>query len=272
MTTATHTTVAMLTVAVAQLARLNREAKKNGGEALFSLGTDMGNGVTWRELSAWAKAQKAKAAEVSAEPVKPTAGKKAPAGAKREPSKLSTISDAINPKSAANKSEAVALKASEVRDQIVLIGRTKETVVRIGTEKSSGMRVATTDKGTIIPFASIERNNRGNLRVKPADEQMVSKAAPKATPKVAAAPVKEGVRNLEIGTSTNISAASYDKARKVLTVAFHSGSVYEYKGVTLKDIKEFEAAKSKGAHISKVIKPAKDVVCVAKAPRKQKAA
>lgn len=269
MTTATHTTVAMLTAAVAQLAKLNREAKKEKGAPLFSLATDLGNGVTWRELSAWAKAQNAKAKEVAPAP-KATADKKAPA-VKREPSKLSTISDAINPK-AANKSEASVLKASDIRDQIVLIGRVKETAVRIGTEKSSGMRIVTTDKGSIIPFASIERNNRGNLRVKPADEKMVSKAAPKATPKTAKAPIKEGVKEIEIGTSTNIAGASYERKRKVLTVTFHSGSVYEYKGVTLADVKELEAAKSKGSHISKVIKPAKEAVCVVRAPRKTKAA
>lgn len=342
MTVINHTTAALLTVAVAQLAKLNRESKKNGGEPMFKLGTDLGNGVTWRELSNWAKEQKAKAASV-APTTKPVAPKtetkpsakaannsapgefttaelkganllvgrtrekiksvvKAPEGNRvvvletgvripvanlelnnrgtlrvklgMEPGAVKT--PAVKPATtatvkpapkAANNSEVVELKGTEIRDQEVSVGRSKEKVIRIVRDHKLDARVAVTDKGSRILLADIERNNRGNLRVKLGKENAVVKTAPKA------APMKEGVKQIEVGTSTNIAGASYEKARKVLTVTFHSGAVYEYKNVSLKDIKEFEAAPSKGAHISKVIKPAKDVVCVVKgAPRKAKAA
>lgn len=67
MTTTTHTVAAMLVAAVAQLNTLNLTAKKQGAP-LFSLSTDIGNGVTFRELKAWAKEQTAKTSPVKASP------------------------------------------------------------------------------------------------------------------------------------------------------------------------------------------------------------
>lgn len=68
MTTTTHTVAAMLAVAVAALDSANRAAKKETGAPLFALGTDMGNGVKFRELKAWAKEFAAKQKEAA--PVK----------------------------------------------------------------------------------------------------------------------------------------------------------------------------------------------------------
>lgn len=163
---------------------------------------------------------------------------------------------------AANTSESAELKGTDIRDQEVLIGRAKEKVIRIVRDHKLDARVAVTDKGSRIVLADIERNNRGNLRVKLGKETAVAKTAPKAT-----TAMKEGVRVLEIGTSTNIAGASYEKARKTLTVTFKSGAVYEYSGVTVSEIKELEAAKSKGSHFSKVLKPTKAAVCLVKASR-----
>ena len=68
MTTTTHTTIALLAVAVAALEAQNTAHKKETGAPLFALGHDMGNGVKWRELKAWAKEFKAKQKEVTPAP------------------------------------------------------------------------------------------------------------------------------------------------------------------------------------------------------------
>lgn len=344
-----HTTAALLNTAVAALENVNRTHKKETGAALFALGTDMGHGITFRELKAWAKEFKAKQAEVAlggkandkaeakpngkagdAKPVAPkaantftnvelkdselligrvkdkivrvvkdketeariavtanglripvemiernnrgnlrTVAEYAAKPAANVPAPKAAAAAPVKPAApkAANKAEPVALKAAEIKDQIVLIGRAKEKVIRVVRDTKRDIRVAVTEEGSRIDFDSIERNNRGNLRVKPGLEEKVWKAAPKN-----AAPVKAGLRVLDIGKSSNIAGASYDKARKTLIVTFKSGSVYEYAKVTLAEIKELEAAESKGSHFSKVIKPAKDGVCIVKAPKADKAA
>lgn len=347
MTTTTHTAAAMLFATGTQLVKLATAHKKETGENLFALSTDLGNGVTFRELKNWLKDFKAKQTEITAAlkgetkpvakaaAVKPVAPKAETKPAANKPAaeftreelrnsellvgrtkdkilrlvkgendvriavtanglrvpvsmiernnrgNLRTV-EGFDPKAAsprgvrmaaesANKSAAkvdakpaaeVELKGTDVRDQEILIGRAKEKVIRVVNDHKINARVAVTDKGSRIILANIERNNRGNLRVKLGKENDVVKPAPKAT-----TPVKEGVRILEIGTSTNIAGASYEKARKTLTVTFKSGAVYEYSGVTLSEIKELEAAKSKGSHFSKVLKPTKAAHCVVKATR-----
>lgn len=339
-----HTTAALLNTAVAALETVNRNHKKETGATLFALGTDMGHGITFRELKAWAKEFKAKQASVEpkAADVKPAAVKTPAAkveakaftnvelkGAdllvgrvkdkiarvvkdKETEGRIAVTENGLRipvemiernnrgnlrtkaefeakpaanvpapkaannaapvkpvaPKATANNSEA-PLKINDVKTQVVLIGRMKEVVLRVVTDKETGARVAITDKGSRILFDYIERNNRGNLRVKLGTEDMAVKA--KAAPKNAA-PVKAGLRNVEIGKSSNIAGASYDKVRKTLIVTFKSGSVYEYSKVTLADVKAWEAAESKGSHFSKVLKPAKEGVCIVKAPKADKAA
>lgn len=76
MTTTTHTVAAMLAVAVAALETQNSAHKKETGSPLYALGTDMGNGVKFRELKAWAKDLKAKQKEVA--PAPKAAEEKAP--------------------------------------------------------------------------------------------------------------------------------------------------------------------------------------------------
>lgn len=115
MTTTTHTVAAMLAVAVAALETQNAAHKKETGSPLYALGTDLGNGVKFRELKAWLKDLKAKQKEVSPTPKAEPA--KAPRG-KREPSKLSTISDAINPKAAGNVRDLELSKSSNIESAV----------------------------------------------------------------------------------------------------------------------------------------------------------
>lgn len=57
------------------------------------------------------------------------------------------------------------LKATEVRGQTVLNGRTKEVVERVVRNKETQRREVVCESGARFPLAMIERNNRGNLRV-----------------------------------------------------------------------------------------------------------
>lgn len=261
MTTTTHTVAAMLSVAVAALEAQNKAHKADTGEVLFALGADMGNGVKFRELKAWAKEFKAKQASV-------TPPKAAVVHA--EP-KTTTVKTA--PKAGA---DVVELKATEVRDQVVLVGRSKETVTHIVKDKVTGVRMAVTDKGSRIPMADIERNNRGNLRVKldaPAPTQK-AEAAPKATaapktvaPKATATKKADDfepestvrtfpIRHLELKKSSHIVSAEYDRNTQTLKVAFKDGAAWSYEGVKLSQAKAFENAESAGAYFSAQIKNA----------------
>lgn len=261
MTTTTHTVAAMLSVAVAALEAQNKAHKSETGEVLYALGQDMGNGVKFRELKSWAKDFKAKQAEVAPKAAPKTAAVKTPAAAPKTPA-------------AKPAAEVVELKATEVRDQIVLIGRAKETVTRIVKDKETEQRLAVTDKGTRILLADIERNNRGNLRVTAdAIEKYVNNApvapAPKAAAKTPAAkpaakvsakkPAAEEfeaetntrrfpVRHLEISKSSNLVSAEYDRNDQTLIVVFKDGAVWAYEGVKLSEAKALETAESSGKH------------------------
>lgn len=293
MTTSTHTVAAILFATGTQLVKLATEHKKVSGEPLFHLSTDLGNGVTYRELKHWMKEFKAKQSEVV---VAAKASEKPAPKPDTRPTELRTVVKPANKLPAA----AVELKAKDVIDQIVLIGRAKETVLRVVRDTKLNARVALTDKGSRILFSYIERNNRGNLRVKPGTEQMAVKtadaikaskvvekvitssikAADKAPAKVAAnkpAPVKaaankpmNGARVLKI-QSSNLMGAAYDKDAKVLTVTFKNGAVWDYKGVTIREVKALESAVSQGAHFIETIKSVKDAHCVTKGtPRAKK--
>lgn len=373
--TTSHTVAAILFATGSQLVKLANAHKKETGEQLFALSTDLGNGVTFRELKSWLKDFKAKQASVepkaTAAQIAANGTKPAPTN-KREPSKLSTISAAINPKSAANNVPAVEFKTSELKgfdlligrksfkitnvvkapegnrvaildsgvrvpveniernnrgnlrvkaevaanvpaakapvvktpavkpanipaahvelkraeliDQPVLIGRVKETIVRIVRDHKLDVRVVVTDKGSRILLAYIERNNRGNLRVKPGTEEMavqatreirtakeagakVASAKPANKPAAKVTPVKEGVRQLAI-ESSNLNGASYEKARKVLTVTFKNGAVWEYKNVSIREVNALEKAESQGKFFVETIKSVKDAHCVVKGVRK----
>lgn len=62
-------------------------------------------------------------------------------------------------------SEENELKATEVRGQTVLNGRTKEVVERVVRNKETQRREVVCTSGARFPLAMIERNSRGNLRV-----------------------------------------------------------------------------------------------------------
>lgn len=57
-------------------------------------------------------------------------------------------------------------------------------------------------------------------------------------------------------TSSNVEATGYDAASSTLAVQYKGGAVYHYEGVTPGFAEDLAAAKSVGAYIAKVIKPA----------------
>lgn len=97
------------------------------------------------------------------------APKTAPSG-KRESSKLSTISDAINPKAA----PAVEYKSAELRGATLLNGRKAETIVKVVAAKDGEGREVITESKARYNVANLRRNNRGKFVVE------VSAPAPKA--------------------------------------------------------------------------------------------
>jgi len=57
-------------------------------------------------------------------------------------------------------------------------------------------------------------------------------------------------------SSTSIAEIGYDDGRKILVVAFVSGSIYRYRGVSEDVFEDFRAAPSKGAFFNEHIKGA----------------
>lgn len=366
--TTSHTVAAILFATGSQLVKLANAHKKETGEQLFALSTDLGNGVTFRELKSWLKDFKAKqasvepkatAAQIAANGTKPMPKDSRPTEARtvvkpannvpavefktselkgfdlligRKSFKITNVVKApegnrvaildsgvrvpvaniernnrgnlrVKAEVAANVPAAkapvaktpavkpanipaahVELKRAELIDQPVLIGRVKETIVRIVRDHKLDVRVVVTDKGSRILLAYIERNNRGNLRVKPGTEEMavqatreirtakeagakVASAKPANKPAAKVTPVKEGVRQLAI-ESSNLNGASYEKARKVLTVTFKNGAVWEYKNVSIREVNALEKAESQGKFFVETIKSVKDAHCVVKGVRK----
>lgn len=252
MTNVTHTAPALLLAAVTTLETLSRDHKKQTGAALLSLTTDCGNGITFRELKAWAKEFRAKTANI---------GAKAPE--EKAPVKAATTSAKAD-------AAPAALKGSEVKDQVVLRGRYAETVTAVVRDNKLNAVVAKTAEGSRILLADIERNNRGNLRIKldrVSDYPTPGKAAPTqkadSAPKAPAATVKAApagkypVRDVVLKKSTNLQSAQYDRNNKTLTVSFKSGNVYSYADVSLKDVRELEEAESSGKHFNTFIKAVK---------------
>ena len=61
--------------------------------------------------------------------------------------------------------------------------------------------------------------------------------------------------------SSNIKACGYDPATSTLSVQFHSGKTYHYRGVSAAAHAEFMNAASKGKHLNQHIKPHHDCEC-----------
>lgn len=103
---------------------------------------------------------------------------------KRESSKLSTISDAINPKS---EKAPVAYTASELRGAELLNGRKVEKISKVVTNKNTGNREVITESGARYEIANLRRNNRGRFvfeaEAKPATKAEETVKAPRGNRK-----------------------------------------------------------------------------------------
>lgn len=233
MTTINQTT--LLIAAVTALASTVAELKKAGVETL-GLGTEIIDGVKYRDLKNWLRDFKAK--QKAATPPAPKA----------------------EPKAAAANS-AVEFTTKELKGADLLIGRVKDAIKTV-VKSPEGVRVAVTESGLRVPVSMIERNNRGNLRTV---AEFSAKREPKressklSTISDAINPKSSGdVRDLELTNSSNIASAVYDRARKVLRVEFKTGAVYEYANVGIREANNFEKAESAGKFFAEFIKGKKD--------------
>lgn len=270
MTNVTHTQTALLVAAAEQLEALNKQMKAATGEPALRLGTQIGDGMTYRELKNWHKEFKAKQASAAAPAETKPSAKAAPAPkAETKPSA---------------KAEAVELKSGAIREAgELMIGRAKEKVLRISN--IAGVRTVVTDKGSKIAAADLEFNNRGNLRVKldlvekytaaPAAPVKGGSKAPAKAPAVeqedfptetqasgknaskAAAKAPEGrvfpMRDLKIKTSTQLTGAQYDRNTKTLFVTLKDKAVWAYDEMSLSDVREFEQAAQPWKHFTSKI-------------------
>lgn len=245
MTTVSYTAQALLVAAVEAVETANREHKKATGAQLFRLASDLGNGVTLRDLKHWLKEFKAKQAEATPAPAPKATEAKTPAAKVSAP----------------KENAAPEIKASDLRDQIVLLGRGKETVLRISRNKETDTREAVTVSGLRIALGDIERTNRGSFRVKEAALSKYAKKGESVPPKTAAAAVKEeklpvekeairqyAIRALKIKPSTALKAAEYDRNTQTLFATFNDGARWAYEGVSLSDVRALENATSAGKH------------------------
>lgn len=241
MTTINQTT--LLIAAVTALASTVAELKKAGVETL-GLGTEIIDGVKYRDLKNWLRDFKAK--QKAATPPAPKA----------------------EPKAAAANS-AVEFTTKELKGADLLIGRVKDAIKTV-VKSPEGVRVAVTESGLRVPVSMIERNNRGNLRTV-AEFSAKRETKPAATAPTTAAHTND-VRDLELTNSSNIASAVYDRARKVLRVEFKTGAVYEYANVGIREASNFEKAESAGKFFAEFIKGKKDTTKIkAGAPRAPKA-
>ena len=245
MTTVSYTAQALLVAAVEAVETANREHKKATGAQLFRLASDLGNGVTLRDLKHWLKEFKAKQAEATPAPAPKATEAKTPAAKVSAP----------------KENAAPEIKAADLRDQIVLLGRGKETVLRISRNKETDTREAVTVSGLRIALGDIERTNRGSFRVKEAALSKYAKKGESVPPKTAAAAVKEeklpvekeairqyAIRALKIKPSTALKAAEYDRNTQTLFATFNDGARWAYEGVSLSDVRALENATSAGKH------------------------
>lgn len=243
MTTVSYTAQALLVAAVEAVETANREHKKATGAPLFRLASDLGNGVTLRDLKHWLKEFKAKQAEAAPAP------------------KATETKTPAAKVSAPKENAAPEIKASDLRDQIVLLGRAKETVLRISRNKETDVREAVTVSGLRIALGDIERTNRGSFRVKESALSKYAKKGESVPPKTAAAAVKEEklpvekeairqypIRVLKIKPSTALKAAEYDRNTQTLFATFNDGARWAYEAVSLSDVRALENATSAGKH------------------------
>ncbi|AFH14538.1 hypothetical protein LU11_gp007 [Pseudomonas phage Lu11] len=243
MTTVSYTAQAMLVAAVEAIETANREHKKATGAPLFRLASDLGNGVTLRDLKHWHKEFKAKQAEAAPAPAPKATETKTPAAKVSAP----------------KENAAPEIKAADLRDQIVLLGRAKETVVRISRNKATDTREAVTASGLRIALGDIERNNRGTFRVKESAIANYAKKGETVAPKAPAVKEeklsveKEAIRQypirvLKIKPSALLKAAEYDRNTQTLFATFNDGARWAYEAVSLSDVRALENATSAGKH------------------------
>jgi hypothetical protein len=174
MTNTTLNTTALLVAAVDTLTAQISAAKK-AGVAVPGIGAEIAPGVKLRDLKNWRKEFAAKQADAS----KPAAA-------------------SVKPAAKAAVAETVEFTTKELKGAELLIGRAKEQIKSV-VKAPEGNRVAITESGVRIPVANLERNNRGNLRVKlgmepgkaPAAKTAAAAPAPKASTAKTAAPVAE---------------------------------------------------------------------------------
>lgn len=182
MTTTTHTQTALLVAAVETL-NAQISAAKKAGVPVPGIGAEIAPGIKLRDLKSWHKEFKAKQASASvpataAASVKPAAAAKAPAA------------------------EVAEFTTKELKGAELLIGRAKETIKSV-VKAPEGDRVAITESGVRIPVANLERNNRGNLRVKlgmePGKAPAAKTAAAAPAPKAASAKTAPAAAELKSG-------------------------------------------------------------------------
>lgn len=259
--TTTHTAQALLVAAVKTLNGVIRDAKK-AGATVPGLATEVGDGITLRDLKTYLKEFDANQASAK------TPAVKAP---------VKTPAPKADAKPAA-KAEPVELKTAAIMEAgTVKIGRNSETVARV--RSIGGVRTAVTDKGTRIAAADLEFNNRGALRVKlDCEAKYNGKAAapaakaadvqedfteekapvkPSAKPAAKAPAAAEGrvfpVRVLNLKKSPMLTAAEYDRNTKTLFVTLKDGVKWAYENVALSEARAFEQASQPWKHFSQHI-------------------
>lgn len=244
MTATTHTQAALL---VAAVTALNKQitASKKGGVEVPGIGAEIVPGIKLRDLKSWLKDFTAKQADASkpAAATKPAAAK--PAAAKTAPAPVPA--------------DMVEFTAKELKGAELLIGRAKDQIKSV-VKAPEGDRVAVTESGVRIPVANLERNNRGNLRVKlgmePGKAPVGKKPAavkqeelPEEVPAASGARTY-AIRVLDIKKSTQLTGAEYDRNTSTLFVTLKDAAVWAYEGVKLSEVRAFEQAALPWKHFS----------------------
>lgn len=288
MTTTTHTVAAMLAVAVAALETQNAAHKKETGSPLYALGTDLGNGVKFRELKAWLKDLKAKQKEVA--PAPKAAEEKAPRTPRAkaaaadtnvgnvrdlELSKSSNIESAVYNRD--TKTLRVTFKNGSVYDYANVGIREANNFEKA---ESAGVWFKENIKGqkdtTKIKAAGKTADAAPAPKVKPAAKAVEAKPAAKATAK--AAPAVEYTAS-ELRGSELLNGRKVELIAKVVTnkttgnreVITASGARYEIAALRKNNRGRFvfeETAPAKPAAKAETVKDAKATAkASAKAPR-----
>ena len=195
MTNTTLNTTALLVAAVDTLTAQIAAAKK-AGLTVPGIGAEVAPGVKLRDLKNWRKEFSAKQADAS----KPAAASVKPAAAAK----------------AAPVADVAEFTTKELKGAELLIGRAKEQIKSV-VKAPEGDRVAITESGVRIPVADLERNNRGNLRVKLGMEPgkaPAAKAAAAPAPKATAAKAAPATEELKSGAIREAGVVMIGRAKE----------------------------------------------------------